>query len=169
MADLTEVGVFLLTEEEGENTTQEVAVEELNDDNEFTFVYDEEGLPIPTNREAREQFDRENDIMEQLEREVEISEIQEREDNMALTKSEYIEKKRFENDQKAKIKKADEEKAKKDFQQKELYKQNQKKMAEDMEKDEELKMAENRRLMKEAKKKNARNKLESFIDFNMMD
>lgn len=63
MADLSEVGVFLLTEEEEEqeeNTTVVGTVEELNDDNEFTFVYDEDGLPIPTNKEAREQFEREN-------------------------------------------------------------------------------------------------------------
>lgn len=166
MADLSEVGVFLLTEEEEENTTQEVAVEELNNDDEFTFVYDEDGLPIPTNREAREQFDKE---INESRLEEEAENIEGSEENMALSKAEYIEKKRFEMDQKEKMKKADEEKARKDFYQKELYKQNQKKMAEDMDRDEELKMAENRKLMKEAKKKNARKKLESFIDFNMAD
>ncbi|MGL5638425.1 MAG: hypothetical protein ACRCW7_03685 [Cetobacterium sp.] len=166
MADLSEVGVFLLTEEEEENTTQEVAVEELNNDDEFTFVYDEDDLPIPTNREAREQFDKE--VNESWLEET-VENIEGSEENMALSQAEYIEKKRFENDEKAKLKKAKEDKARNDFMQKELYNKHQKKMAEDMERDEELKMAENRRLMAEAKKKNARKKLESFIDFNMAD
>lgn len=175
MADLSEVGVFLLTEEEEEqeeNTTVVGTVEELNDDNEFTFVYDEEGLPIPTNMEAREQFERENnkdEYIDQLKREVKISELKESDDSMALSPAEYIEKKQQENDTKAKLKKAAEEKAKKDFQQKELHKKHQKKMLADMERDEEIKMAENRRLMAEAKKKNAKKKLESFLDFAMND
>lgn len=173
MANLTEVGVFLLTEEEQEeNTTEEVAAEELNDDNEFTFVYDEHGLPIPTNMAARQQFERENnkdEYIDNLEREVRISELKGSDDSMALSPAEYIEKKQQENDTKAKLKKAAEEKAKKDFQQKELHKKHQKKMQEEMERDEEFKMAENRRLMKEAKKKNAKKKLESFLDFAMND
>lgn len=172
MADLTEVGVFLLTEEEEENTTVVGTVEESNDDNEFTFVYDEDGLPIPTNMEARQQFERENnsdEYIDNLEREVRISELKGSDDSMALSQAEYIEKKQQENDTKAKLKKAAEEKARKDFYQKELHKKHQKKMQEEMERDEELKMAENRRLMKEAKKKNAKKKLESFLDFSMMD
>lgn len=167
MAKLSEVGVFLLTEDEQEeNTTQEVEEQELNNDDEFTFVYDDEGLPIPTNKEAKERYENE---LEEKWLELEIPTEEEREENMALSQAEYIEKKQFENDQKAKMKKAQEDKAKNDFRQRELFNKHKKKMADDMERDEEIKMAENRRLMKEAKKKNARQKLESFIDFNMMD
>lgn len=59
MIDLTQVGVFLLTEDEEENTTEEVSEEESNNDDEFTFVYDENDLPIPTNKEAKEQWEQE--------------------------------------------------------------------------------------------------------------